>query len=139
MDVKQKTSRVQTRLRSVVDLIVFLSSVCSSCGGGAQHDDRKCAIYRHSGAQAPLLELQIQSKITTWSFLVTFHGERVNARVHMPSPTHTHTDVDAHTCSGPKHPAAAYTNSSCVQTHVSRRQGVFRRKDAHLRVKPFVN
>lgn len=86
MDVKQKTSRVQTRLRSVVDLIVFLSSVCSSCGGGAQQDDRKCAIYRHSGAQAPLLELQIQSKITTWSFLVTFHGERVTC--HHP-PTHT--------------------------------------------------
>ena len=69
--------------------------------------------------------------------LVTFDS-KVWVETHALHPP-THTDVDARTCSGPKHPAAAYTNSSCVQTHVLRRQGVFRRKDAHVWVKPFVN
>lgn len=41
--------------------------------------------------------------------------------------TPTPTDVHSHTCSPPKHPAAAYINSSCVQTNVLRRQGFFRR------------
>lgn len=35
MDVKSKTSRVQTRLRSVVDLIVFLSSVSRAAAAAA--------------------------------------------------------------------------------------------------------
>lgn len=39
----------------------------------------------------------------------------------------THALMHTHTCSGPKHPATAYTNSSCVQTDVSRRQEALRR------------
>lgn len=69
-EVKDVQSANEAPLCFRFDCISFLC-VCSSCGGGggggggAQQDDQKRAIYRSSGAQAPLLELQIQSKITT--------------------------------------------------------------------------
>lgn len=55
------------------------------------------------------------------------HGKVwVQTHTHSNTPTtHPRTDVHSHTCSGPKHPAAAYTNSSCVQTNVLRRQDMF--------------